>query len=76
MSPTSKVAIDGTRLDAFVPQGMHDGRPLWVRYDLAGRAAARDAARFARRGRRSLWRYRELLPLPRDESSRSRSAKA
>src|SRR5581483_9121699 len=45
---------------------VHQGRPLWVRYDLAAiRAAVRPEALIGRAP--SLWRYRELLPLPRDE---------
>lgn len=46
---------------------MHEGRPIWVRYDLGriGRHVDRDrmAAREA-----SLWRYRELLPAEGDEA--------
>src|SRR5215467_4346417 len=56
-------ALDGTRFEAGRVHTVHQGRPLWVRYDLAavGRAVAPDA--IARRPP-SLWRYRELLPLP------------
>src|SRR5262245_8106076 len=56
-------ALDGTRFEAGQVHSVHQGRPLWVRYDLAavGRAvtpaAVRDRAP-------TLWRYRELLPLP------------
>jgi threonine synthase len=56
-------AIDDTPLRADCVQTMHEGRPLWVRYDLAAikRAMGRDALS----GRPAdLWRYRELLPLP------------
>jgi threonine synthase len=55
-------AIDGTRLDASVPQTLHAGRPLWVRYDLAavGRALTPDRLRDRPP---TLWRYRELLPV-------------
>ncbi len=56
-------ALDGTRFPAGQVHTVHQGRPLWVRYDLA---AVRDAVRpddFAARPP-SLWRYRELLPLP------------
>ncbi|HEX5272765.1 MAG TPA: threonine synthase [Gemmataceae bacterium] len=59
-------AIDGTRLSADAVHTVHQGRPLWVRYDLAavGRAVSPDHLV----GRApSLWRYRELLPLPFDE---------
>src|SRR5262245_29784128 len=58
-------ALDGTRFPPGRVYTVHQGRPLWVRYDLA---AVRKAVRpddFARRGP-SLWRYRELLPLPPD----------
>ncbi len=30
-------ALDGTRFPAGRVQTVHQGRPLWVRYDLAGR---------------------------------------
>jgi threonine synthase len=58
-------ALDGTRLDAAVPQTVHNGRPLWVRYDLDAvrRAVSPEALRARPAG---LWRYRELLPLPFD----------
>src|SRR5207253_8626861 len=42
-------------------------RPLWVRYDLARVRQALTPAQLAGR-EPSLWRYRELLPLPLDES--------
>jgi threonine synthase len=58
-------ALDGSR---FSPPGVHTthrGRPLWVRYDLA--AAGRAVSPAALAGRpATLWRYRELLPLPAD----------
>lgn len=58
-------AIDGTHFPSDKPWTLHQGRPLWVRYDLAAvRSAVRPQA-FASRGN-SLWRYRELLPLPAD----------
>src|SRR5438128_5916612 len=56
-------ALDGTRLPADTVQTLHQGRPLWVRYDLAAVRAAVTPADFAARPP-SLWRYRELLPLP------------
>jgi threonine synthase len=58
-------AIDQTRLPADRVQTLHEGRPLWVRYDLdaVGRAVDRD--RLASRPA-TLWRYRELLPVRRD----------
>src|SRR5207248_9878948 len=56
-------ALDGTRLPAGQVHTLHQGRPLWVRYDLARVRAAVRPDDFARRPP-SLWRYRELLPLP------------
>jgi threonine synthase len=56
-------AVDGTRFEANRVWTMHQGRPLWVRYDLAAvkKAVRREdlAARV-----KSMWRYQELLPLP------------
>jgi threonine synthase len=58
-------ALDGTRFLPGRVYNTHQGRPLWVRYDLAAvRTAVRPADFVARPP--SLWRYRELLPLPRD----------
>ena len=59
-------ALDGTRLEAGKVHTVHQGRPLWVRYDLQkiGRAV-RPESLVARPP--SLWRYRELLPLPFDD---------
>jgi threonine synthase len=58
-------ALDGTRLPAGQVHTVHQGRPLWVRYDLP--RVRRDVTPeiFAARPP-SLWRYRELLPLPLD----------
>jgi threonine synthase len=58
-------ALDGTRFEAGQVHTVHQGRPLWVRYHLA---AIRSAIRPEDLIRRppSLWRYRELLPLPAD----------
>lgn len=56
-------ALDGTHLDPNRAQTVHAGRPLWVRYDLEGVAAAVGPAELSKRPP-SLWRYRELLPLP------------
>lgn len=55
-------ALDGTRYDAQELQTAHEGRPLWVRYDLPriARALMRDA--LASRPS-TMWRYRELLPI-------------
>jgi threonine synthase len=60
-------AIDGTRLDASLPQTLHAGRPLWVRYDLdaVGRALTPDRLR---QRPPTLWRYRELLPVAADDA--------
>src|SRR5262245_20522813 len=56
-------ALDGTRLPAGQVHTVHQGRPLWVRYELdaIGRAVKRDDLRSRDA---SLWRYREFLPLP------------
>jgi threonine synthase len=56
-------ALDSTRFEAGQVLTTHQGRPLWVRYDLdkVGRALKPEDLR-SRPG--SLWRYRELLPLP------------
>ncbi len=55
-------AIDGSRHQADCLQTVHNGRPLWVRYDLdtiRGRVSPTDiAVRPA-----TMWRYRELLPV-------------
>jgi threonine synthase len=58
-------AIDGARLPAGQLHGLHNGRPIWVRYDLAAIRQAVSPAVIASRPP-SLWRYRELLPLPAD----------
>jgi len=59
-------ALDGTSLPAGQVHTVHQGRPLWVRYDLERVRQAVTPARLRERGP-SLWRYRELLPLPLDE---------
>jgi threonine synthase len=60
-------AWDGTRFEAGRVHTTHAGRPLWVRYDLDGiRAAVGPNVLQSRQ--QSLWRYRELLPLPLDEA--------
>jgi len=60
-------AIDGTLLAHDRLQTMHEGRPLWVRYDLD--AVARAVSRDDLRDREpTMWRYRELLPLERSEN--------
>ncbi|MCH7808444.1 MAG: threonine synthase [Planctomycetes bacterium] len=59
-------AIDGTRLSHDEPQTTHAQRPLWVRYDLeaVGKNITPDV--ISRRPP-TMWRYRELLPLPAEE---------
>ncbi|MBI1916425.1 MAG: threonine synthase [Planctomycetes bacterium] len=59
-------ALDGTVFPAGQLHTVHQGRPLWVRYDLDRARAAVRPEDFAARPP-SLWRYRELLPLPLDE---------
>ena len=57
-----EAAIDGARLPHNELQTLHEGRPLWVRYDLeaVGRAMSRETVA----GREpTMWRYRELLPV-------------
>src|SRR5690349_14683946 len=56
-------AIDGTRFEPGQVLTVHKDRPLWVRYDLAAVRKAVKREAFAQR-EASLWRYRELLPLP------------
>ncbi len=58
-------ALDGTRFEKGKVWSVHQGRPLWVRYDLKAVAAAVTPAEIAKRPP-TLWRYRELLPLPSD----------
>ncbi len=60
-----EAAIDGTRLPFGTIQNLHEGRPIWVRYDLDAIRSAVTPADIAKRPP-SLWRYRELLPLPLD----------
>jgi threonine synthase len=56
-------ALDGTRFEAGRVHTIHQGRPLWVRYDLGKVRTALTLEALATRAP-SLWRYRELLPLP------------
>src|SRR5262249_28967812 len=56
-------ALDGTNFDKGKLWSTHEGRPLWVRYDLPSIKAAVTPSDLTRRSN-SLWRYRELLPLP------------
>lgn len=60
-------AIDGARLAAREIHTLHEGRPIWVRYDLAAVRNTADRDAIAAR-QASLWRYRELLPAENDES--------
>ncbi len=55
-------AIDGTHFDHNTLQTMHEGRPLWVKYDLAAIGACTDRDAFANR-ESSMFRFRELLPI-------------
>jgi threonine synthase len=56
-------ALDGTELPANQLQSMHADRPLWVRYNLT--AVGRWFEKEKLRDREpTMWRYRELLPLP------------
>lgn len=58
-----EAAIDGTRLPADRIQTLHNDRPLWVRYDLD--AVGRTLTKASLRDRpATMWRYRELLPVP------------
>jgi threonine synthase len=59
-------ALDGTRFPAGQPHTVHQGRPLWVRYDLEQVRRRVTPADLVGRPP-SLWRYRELLPLPADQ---------
>ena len=56
-------AIDGTHVPAGQLIGTHAGRPVVARYDLARIRETVTPATIASRVP-SLWRYRELLPLP------------
>jgi threonine synthase len=58
-------AIDGQRLAPGQLLNMHNDRPIWVRYDLPAIAQAMRPSDLSGRPP-SLWRYRELLPLPFD----------
>lgn len=56
-------ALDGTRLRADRLHTVHEGRPLWVRYDLQAVRRVWCKTDLASRPP-TLWRYRELLPPP------------
>src|SRR5260370_38521612 len=58
-------ALNGARFESGQVHSIHQGRPLWVRYDLESvRKTIRPIDWTLRPP--SLWRYRELLPLPAD----------
>jgi threonine synthase len=57
-----EAAIDGTRLDHRTLQTLHEGRPLWVRYDLDAIRGAVTRDEVERRPP-DLWRYDECLPV-------------
>jgi threonine synthase len=56
-------AIDGSQFAPGQVYTVHKDRPLWLRYDLPQVRSAIGPDTFRRR-EPSLWRYRELLPLP------------
>jgi len=56
-----EAAIDGTRLPAREQHTLHEGRPIWVRYDLGAVSRALDKEVLQKRPP-TIWRYRELLP--------------
>lgn len=60
-------ALDRTRFDAGTVQTVHRDRPLWVRYDLQTVGRRVRPNDFAARPP-TLWRYRELLPLPAEQA--------
>jgi threonine synthase len=60
-----EAAIDGTTIPFGRLVNVHNGRPVWVRYHLDQVRQAVTPAEIATRPP-SLWRYRELLPLPAD----------
>src|SRR5436305_12618757 len=60
-----EAAIDGTVIPFGSLVNTHAGRPIWVRYHLDRVRPAVTPADIAKRPP-SLWRYRELLPLPSD----------
>ena len=62
-----EAAIDGTVLPHNQLQTTHEGRPLWVRYDLEAAAAAIDRDDLAER-EPTMWRYRELLPVDSEDN--------
>jgi len=61
-----EAAIDGTVLPAGQLANLYNGRPIWVRYHLDRIRSAVSPADIAKRAP-TLWRYREILPLPLDQ---------
>jgi len=62
-------AETGARYDADRVHGLSEaGKPLLVRYDLAGLEGALDKQALARRRAGGFWRYREFLPVRRAEN--------
>jgi len=62
-------AETGARYDADRVRGLSEaGKPLLVRYDLAGLEGALDKQALARRRAGGFWRYREFLPVRRAEN--------
>ena len=57
-----EAAIDGTTLPHDQLQTMHEGRPLWVRYDLDAVRSCMTKEIVATRDP-TMWRYEELLPV-------------
>ena len=57
-----EAAIDGTILPHDRLQTLHEGRPLWVRYDLDAVRATMTKELVAAR-EPTMWRYQELLPV-------------
>ncbi|MCP3934704.1 MAG: threonine synthase, partial [Actinomycetia bacterium] len=57
-----EAAIDGTWLAHNELQTLHEGRPLWVRYDLDAVKAKMSKDVVAGR-EPTMWRYQELLPV-------------
>jgi threonine synthase len=62
-----EAAIDGTVLPHNRLQTTHEGRPLWVRYDLEAVADSVSRGDLLER-EPTMWRYRELLPVESDDN--------
>ena len=62
-----EAALDGTCLRAREQHTLHEGRPIWVRYDLDAVSRALDKE-ILRKRPATLWRYRELLPVEDNKS--------